>query len=302
MIHRDLKPANVKVREDVTVKVLDFGLAKAIDPNPEGDPSQSPTLTAAARGKPVDKRADIWAFGCVLYEMLAGRRAFGGADVSETLVSVLRDAPDWSSLPDDVRPAVRQAIDVCLRKDRAQRVRDLSAVRLALDGAFDTSVAHGPGAHPDTAMHFWQRPAAIVAMLALVAAATGLEVWRARTAPPGRRVQFAITSLSPLAANVPAANATLSPDGRRIVFTSDRDGGGPYWKASDGTGQAERLGERLTPFSWSADGQTIAFNRGTPETGADIGLLSIASGEVEMRYVGRSLDGIGFFDHDYDRP
>ena len=116
VIHRDLKPANIKVREDGTVKVLDFGLAKALDRTPEGDPSQSPTLTAAAtqmgvilgtaaymspeqaRGKPVDKRTDIWAFGAVLFEMLSGTKPFPGDDVSQTLARVIDRDPDWDLL------------------------------------------------------------------------------------------------------------------------------------------------------------------------------------------------------------
>ena len=151
VIHRDLKPANIKLKPDGTVKVLDFGLAKALDPAPEGDPSQSPTLTAAAtqmgvvlgtaaymapeqaKGKQVDRRADIWAFGCVLFEMLAARPPFPGTDVSEVLAAVIRAEPDWSELPVNLAVRLRRLVERCLQKDLRRRQQSVADARLELE-------------------------------------------------------------------------------------------------------------------------------------------------------------------------
>ncbi len=155
IIHRDLKPPNVKVQEDGTVKVLDFGLAKPIEGEAKGDFSESPTLTGAAtragvimgtaaymgpeqaKGKKADRRADVWAFGVVLYEMLTGKRPFLGEDISDTLAAVLRSEPEWDALPADLSPTLRTYLTRCLEKDPKRRVRDIGDVRLALEGAFD---------------------------------------------------------------------------------------------------------------------------------------------------------------------
>ena len=148
VIHRDLKPANIKVDPEGQVKVLDFGLAKAFaDEGPEGELSQSPTLsrdatragvilgTAAymspeqAKGKTVDKRSDIFSFGIVLYEMLTGKRAFAGEDVSDVLAAIIRAEPDWKGVPSDLDPRIQSLLRRCLRKDRKTRLRDVGDVR-----------------------------------------------------------------------------------------------------------------------------------------------------------------------------
>jgi serine/threonine protein kinase len=153
IVHRDLKPANIKVRPDGTVKVLDFGLAKALGSDGVGSAtglSHSPTITnligmtgigvllgtaaymapEQARGRPVDKRVDIWAFGCVLYEMLTGVRAFGGDDVTDTLAAVVRGEPGWKRLPATTPPGLTRVLQSCVQKDPKKRVRDIGDMRL----------------------------------------------------------------------------------------------------------------------------------------------------------------------------
>ncbi len=275
IVHRDLKPANVKVTSEGKVKVLDFGLAKAFEDDPAmDDVANSPTLTMAAtmqgtimgtaaymspeqaRGKPVDRRADIWAFGVVLYEMLTGHQLFAGDTVSDTLAAVLRHEPDYTQVPERARRLLRW----CLEKNPKNRLRDIADGMVLLESSPDSDAT--PQSANSGPVWLW----AVATAGCLAAVILAVLHFREKPAVRQEPVSYQIR-LPDKVTFSQSGNFTISPDSRHIAFSaSGPDGVSSVWIQDLGALEARPLPDTVTgpnppPFFWSPDSRYVAYSR-----------------------------------------
>ena len=283
IIHRDLKPANIKITPTGVVKVLDFGLAKlgAVAAGEAGRPdlSHSPTVTFGgtrdgvilgtaaymspeqARGKAVDKRTDIWAFGCVLYEMLTGRAAFARETVSDTIAAILEREPDWAALPAATPPSVTRLLRRCLDKDLGRRFRDIGDAKVDIDEPVATTSRAGTAARADRRWKF----------LAVIssAAAAALGAWTVASVSNGRTATAVSSTARTIAAQLTnygghETSTALAPDGRSFIFVSDHDATPDIWLRQVSGGEPVRLTNddvQESDLAFAPDGDTIYFTR-----------------------------------------
>jgi len=277
IVHRDLKPANVKVRPDGTVKVLDFGLAKAADAAKPSDAAlvSAPTLTSPAmtqagtilgtaaymppeqaRGRAVDKRADVWAFGCVVYEMVTGRRAFGGDNVTDTLAAVVTHEPDLTAVPAELRPLLAK----CLQKDPKKRLRDLAGVEALWELG---RIQSGEPAAVAAPARFTRLTWAVAAALVVTTAVAAWSPWRKTPSAEGTSLIRLDVELGPGAVAASGISAIISPDGTRLVYVARTDDNRQalYTRRLDQKDATLLLGTESgfhQPF-FSPDGQWVGF-------------------------------------------
>jgi serine/threonine-protein kinase len=313
IIHRDLKPANIKLTREGVVKVLDFGLAKALLPDDaaaSADLSASPTITASgtragvilgtaaymspeqARGRVVDKRADIWAFGCVLFEMLTARSPFMGESITDSLAKIIGAEPDWQALPDETPASVRRLLRRCLAKDRSRRLRDVADARLEIDEALSMpgsplvdethAIQAAVGAPTGVSRLF----AVVLSVIALAAIAVATWSLTRPTQPPSMAVRFSIHLGSdaqfPVFSGQPVVVA-IAPSGDRIAYVARRANNNQLYVR-----RLDELDPRVIPGTegaigpfFSPDGESIGFaaantlrvvslSGGTPRTIANV--------------------------------
>jgi serine/threonine protein kinase len=294
IIHRDLKPANIKITPEGAVKVLDFGLAKALDVDPSGSnlsnsPTLSPTLSIAAtqagvilgtaaymspeqaRGKQVDRRADIWAFGCVFFEMLGGRRPFEGETVTDVLAAVVRAEPDLESLPGDTPSRIKELIRRCLTKDPKQRLRDIGEARIAIEETLSGPPSPlaplpqgegGPQGRVRVSRLRRALPWALAGVLAVVGAILAAG-YIARAPKPHPVIRFEVPPPENTEFTSLGSFLSVSPDGQSVAFSTQSTASAPYtlWvRAFDSltSNQIQGTDQAFLPF-WSPDGHYVGF-------------------------------------------
>jgi Tol biopolymer transport system component len=276
VVHRDLKPANIKVRSDGTVKVLDFGLAKAVTDEHASGLSHSPTITLMAtragvligtaaymspeqaRGKSTDERTDIWAFGCVLFEMLTGQVAFAGETVSDIIAATLSRDPDWNRLPDGTPAGIRRLLRRSMEKDPQRRLHHIADARLEIDDA----MAGADQAEPVQTVSRYGSLVAVGALMLTIGVVGDILVSRARSASPTAggptSVRYTISATGMPAGEVPA----ISRDGRRVAYVARAsDGSTAIWVRDLDRDQPQEIMSTAgaeNPF-WSPDGASLAF-------------------------------------------